>query len=231
MSTKVRVRFRVSPLQKFRRNLLGAEKYLDMYYELRQLKNLGRRGALSKANDYLLWLPRATVVSAVGALDAYVHDALAAHLPALLADEDFVVSELLADAVGTVMPTKKREDIDNSLRFVRAANGPRLLAEAIREKISRFKAFQAPDKVVNAFKILGIQDILSDVAVRWQGPKTTRDDIAARLDRYSKRRNQIAHEADVDTHGGPRAIAPDYSWECKEFIRGLVERIDLCLPK
>jgi hypothetical protein len=123
MATKVRLRFRVSPLQKFRRNLVGAEKYLDMYYELRQVKNLGRRGALSKTNDYLLWLPRATVVSAVGALDAYVHDALAAHLPALLADEDFVVSELLAEALGTVMPTKKREDIQNSLRFVRAANG------------------------------------------------------------------------------------------------------------
>ena len=129
------------------------------------------------------------------------------------------------------MSTKKPEDVKSALRFIRAPAGVGLLAHEIRDKISRFEAYQAPEKVVGAFRLIGLKDILESVSARWQGPKTTRDDIAGRLDRYTKRRNQIAHEADVDTHGGPRAIAPEYAWACKEFVKGLVERIHLCLPK
>lgn len=200
-----------------------------MYSELRLLKNLGRRGALSGNHRYLLWLLRATVVSAVSALDAYVHDALAVRLPLILKEDPANISDALADLVGKVMPTKKLEDVKSSLSFVRSANGPQELASRIWEGILKFQSFQAPDKLVGAFRLLGIDDILSDVANRWQGPQTTRKDIASRLDRYSKRRNQIAHEADAETHGGTRPITPDYAWACHEFIRGLVERIDSCL--
>jgi hypothetical protein len=215
---------------KFRQNVVGAEKYLEMYYELRGLKKLGRRGALSSDDQYLLWLPRATVVSAVSALDAYVHDVLGRDVAKILADDNSEISESLSTLVGRVVSAKKPEEVKNALRFIRAPVGAGLLAAEIRNKISRFEAYYAPEKVVSAFRVIGIKDILENAAARWQGPKTSRDDIAGRLDRYTKRRNQIAHEADVDTHGGPRAIAPEYASECMEFVKGLVERINLCLP-
>jgi hypothetical protein len=220
----------VTPLDQFRQNIVGAEKYLEMYYELRQLKKLGKRGALDGGNQYLLWLPRATVVSAVGALDAYVHDVLALHIPRLLADAATQISEPLATLLGRVVSTKKKDDVQGLLRFVRSATGAQLLAQEVREKICRFESYQAPDKVVGALKVLGIHDVLADAAGRWQGPQTTRDNIATRLDRYVKRRNQIAHEADLDAHGQPKAITPNYAWDCKEFIKDLVERMDPSLP-
>lgn len=216
----------MTPLEQFNRNIDGAEKYLVMYYELRQLKQLGKRGALGANNQYLLWLPRATVVSAVGALDAYIHDVLALHIPRLLADAATQISESLAALLGRVVSTRKTEDVRDMLRFIRSTTGPQSLAQELREKICRFESYQAPDKVVGALKVLGIQDVLADAAGRWQGPQTTRDDIATRLDRYVKRRNQIAHETDLDVHGQPRAITPDYAWRCKEFIKDLVQRMD-----
>lgn len=220
----------MTPLEQFKRNIIGAEKYLDMYYELRQLKQLGKRGALDANNQYLLWLPRATVVSAVGALDAYIHDMLALHIPRLLADATTQVSESLANLLGRVVSTKKRDDVQEMLRFIRSTTGPQSLAQEVREKICRFESYQAPDKVVGALRILGIEDVLADAAGRWQGPQTTRNNIATRLDRYVKRRNQIAHETDLDVHGIPRAITPDYAWDCKEFIKDLVERMNPSLP-
>src|ERR1700730_11964334 len=113
----------MTPLEQFNQNILGAEKYLDMYYELRQLKKLGKRGALDTKNQYLLWLPRATVVSAVGALDAYIHDMLALHIPRLLADAATQISESMATLLGRVVSTKKKEDVQDMLRFVRSAAG------------------------------------------------------------------------------------------------------------
>jgi hypothetical protein len=220
----------MKPFDQFSRNVVGAEKYLDMYSELRRLKQLGSRGALDANNQYLLWLPRATVVSAVSAFDAYIHDMLALHIPRVLVDTVTPISEDLADLIGRVVSTKKRDDVQDLLRFVRSTTGSQDLAKEIREKIARFESYQAPDKVVCAFRLIGVQDILKEAADRWQGPKTERADIAARLDRYVKRRNQIAHEADLDTHGDHRAITPDYAWDCKEFIKGLVDRMNQSLP-
>ena len=142
----------MTPLEQFKRNIIGAEKYLDMYYELRQLKQLGKRGALDANNQYLL-LPRATVVSAVGALDAYIHDMLALHIPRLLADATTQVSESLANLLGRVVSTKKRDDVQEMLRFIRSTTGPQSLARGSR-KICRFESYQAPDKVVGALEFL-----------------------------------------------------------------------------
>jgi hypothetical protein len=220
----------MTPFQQFGRNVIGAEKYLDMYAELRQLKHLGTRGALDANNQYLLWLLRATVVSAVSALDAYIHDVLALHIPRVLSNAARPVSDPLAELVGRVISTKKTPDVQNMLRFVRSTTGSQDLATEIREKIARFESYQAPDKVVYAFRLIGVNDVLVDAADRWQGPGTDRANIATRLDRYVKRRNQIAHEADLDAHGTHRAITPDYAWQCKEFIKDLVERMNRSLP-
>ena len=51
--------------QQFDVNIHAADEYLRMYRELRDLKNLGARGRLDQANQYLLWLPRGAVVAAL----------------------------------------------------------------------------------------------------------------------------------------------------------------------
>jgi len=112
------------------------------------------------------------------------------------------------------------------MRFIRSKNGPKELADLIRERRLQFESYQAPDKIVSAFKMIGIEDIFKVVAERWTGPKSSRDDITKRLSDYVKRRNQIAHEGDLDTHHEPRAITPDYGRKCQEFTETLVKKMN-----
>ena len=197
-----------------------------MYIELRKLKELGKRGKLDEENRYLMWLPRAAIVASVAALDAYVHQALYLRLPELLGDKTASISDELADLIGRVMPTKKKVEVKEAMRFIRSHAGPRMLADLLRENVLRYESYQDPAKVIKAFKLISIQDIFAKVAHRWQSQTKSRADITKELSNYVRRRNQIAHESDLDSNHEPRAITPDYGEKCLKFIRDLVGWMD-----
>lgn len=215
----------MEPIEQFRINIDAARKYLEMYRELRRLKNLGGRGALDANNKYLLWLPRAAIVSTMSSLDAYVHQVLYKHIPKLLKQANNV-PEKLREMVVRVSPIKKAEHVGDAIQYIRSPTGSERLADAIQEHVLSFQSYQAPDKVVEAYRILGVGDVLQDVAERWRGPNTERSHIASRLERYSKRRNQIAHEGDLGSNHEPREITPEFGTTCAKFIDNIVTRMD-----
>lgn len=216
----------MKPLEQFEINVGSADNYLSMYRELRKLKELGSRGRLDEENKYLMWLPRATIVASIAALDAYVHQVLYVRIPQELADEQIELSEELAELVGRVMPTKKNPEIRVAMSFVRSRDGAKLLADKIREKILAYSSYQDPKNILKAFRIIRINDIFWEVAQRWPDTNRSPDDMVNELRNYSKRRNQIAHESDLDGKNEPRTITPDYGKKCLGFVRELVERVD-----
>ncbi|QFU01008.1 hypothetical protein FIU83_05105 [Halomonas sp. THAF5a] len=215
----------MEPIEQFRVNIDAARKYLDMYRELRQLRNLGVRGPLNAGNKYLLWLPRASIVSSMSSLDAYVHQVLYRYIPQFLKQADSI-PEKLGDMVVRVSPIKNASHVGGAIQYVRSPTGPERLADAIRENVLNFQAYQAPDKVVEAYRVIGVTDVIQEVADRWRGPNTDRGHIASRLERYAKRRNQIAHEGDLDNNHEPREITPELGATCVDFIENVVSRMD-----
>lgn len=215
----------MNPYRRFQVNLEAASDYERMYSELRSLKGLGQRGRLSAQNQYLMWLPRAMVVASLSALDAYVHDVLYQELPKLL-DKSEGLSDELAEIVCGVVRVSKASHVRQVMPLIRSREGPRDLAKKIMDENLRYESYQQPERIVSAFKILGIDDVFRAVSERWTGPRTSRDDIAKRLAGYAKRRNQIAHESDLDAHHEPRRITPEYGRTCKGFIATLVQHMD-----
>lgn len=205
--------------EQFRFNKEAAATYSRSYVELRKLKELGTRGALSEENRYLLWLPRAGVVGAIAALDHYIHQVLYEKIPERLSGTPAGLSDPLCDLIVRVAPWKNTQSVREGIRFIQSSTGPADLAFEIRKQVLQFESFQAPDKVVRAYALLGYTDILEDVSATWQGPNTERAEIARRLDQYVKRRNQIAHEGDLQSNHKPRPITPKYAADCTTIRR------------
>lgn len=215
-----------TPFESFGPNIAAASYHISMYKELRKLKKLGARGRLDAANKYLLWAIRASVVASLSALDSYVHDKLAEQIPLLLGGPLQDIPEELAQLVSHVAPMKKPEEIRKSLTFVRSASGIEDLSQALCDVELGSETFQSPSSVEHAFKIMGRDCVFELVAALWQGPNSTAKQLKSRLDRYWRRRNQIAHESDLQEDGEPRPITPNYATDCVDFISALVTRLD-----
>ena len=141
----------MSPFDQFKVNLQVARDYLVIYREMRQLKKLGTRGKLNATNQHLLWLPRAAVVTSLGALDAYVHQVLYAKVPSILGDPSSQLSDSLCNLVIEVFPVKKTSDVRNALSIIRSSTGPLDVAERIRHEKLGFEAMQSTDKIITAY--------------------------------------------------------------------------------
>ena len=216
----------MTPKQQFDINIRAADYYVRMYKELRQLKGLGARGQLDSANRYLLWLPRAAVVSALSSLDAYVHQTLYERIPQLLGGPHSDVPDELAKMVSSVTPFKSADDVRKLVKLMNSSDPASSLATSIEKGKLQFASFQAPHKIEGAYKLVGVDDPFGAVAAAWPGPATSKDEIRNKLDRYYKRRNQIAHEGDLNLQYNPRPMQPKYASDCRTFIAGLVERLD-----
>ena len=217
----------VTPYEQFKINKDAAEIYARTYVELRQLKRLGTRGALSDDNKYILWLPRAGVVGAIAALDHYVHQVLYEKIPEKLSGASDELSDSLCELILRVASLKNVSSVRDNIRFIQSSTGAADIAGEIREKVVKFESFQAPDKVVRAYALLGYADILEDISAAWQGPNTDRAAIARKLDQYVRRRNQIAHEGDLQSNHEPRPITPQYATDCLTFVFNLVWRLNV----
>jgi hypothetical protein len=216
----------MKPLEQFEINVAAAADYLRMYKELRQLKGLGARGRLDSSNQYLLWLPRAAIVTSLGSLDAYVHQVLFLRLPEVLKAPGKQLPEQLCERVSQVLPIKNATHVRDAIEVLQSPGSTDVIADRLREKQLRFMSFQSPDKVIEAYALIGIEDVFHEVARLWSGPNSSESDIRRRLVNYVNRRNQIAHEGDLTSSHDPRPIQPRYANECKEFVESLVQRLD-----
>ena len=99
-------------------------------------------------------------------------------------------------------------------------------AKKISEQKLQFESYIAPDKMINAYSLIGKTDIFAKVSATWQGQSSTEQEIKDRLSRYAKRRHQIVHEGDLDSNDKPRPIQASYAHECADFMEKLVTRLD-----
>lgn len=195
-----------------------------MYAELRRSRGLGARGRLDAANSDLLWLPRSAVVACLSALDSYVHAVLYDRVPVILRHAD--VPEPLAKSLSSIIPIKNAGHFQDALPVLRATDSLSELSNQLRENTLSFLSYQSPEKIIAGYEMIGHPNIFDEVAALWPGPRTSSDDIRRYLANYVRRRNQIAHEGDLEESGSPRPMQPQYARECRDFTENLVQRLD-----
>lgn len=208
----------------FLSNISSADKYIAMYIELRRLRGLGARGALSTANTDLLWLPRAAVVASISALDSYMHSMLYERIPAVLKAPN--VPDALCEAMSSHITIKNSNGFKSAIPLLKNTNTLDELFKLLKDDTLSFLSYQAPDKIIAGFALIGETNIFERASAMWPGPGTTAENIKRDLVHYVRRRNQIAHEADAEADGAPRPMQPSYALGCKDFIVNLTYRLN-----
>lgn len=208
----------------FDTNMQAATQLLDMYLELRRSRQLGSRGKLDAANQDLLWLPRSSVVASIGALDTYMHDLLRAHLHIAFERLPHAPDGLVAELV-PLLKIANSADLRRVALVLTSENPAQSLQEHFEYSWLNSKTLQSPEQISRAFALLGIPDVFEWIASSWPGPNSTAADIRRRLAGYVRRRNQIAHEGDLERDGSPRPMQPQYADDCLRFISQLADRI------
>lgn len=215
----------MSALQQFNRNVEASDKLVGMYRQLRGFRRLGARGRLNAQNQDLLWLPRSAVVAAISALDTYVHSIVKERLPHLFALGQ-TVPESLAEQLAVLMPVKNANTFRQAVPLLLAHDTVAQLLKKLENSFLQFQSFQAPDKIIEAYRLIGIENVFEPVSDLWPGPNTTAEHLKRRLAGYVQRRNQIAHEGDLESNGQQRPMQPDYANKCREYVVALVSRLD-----
>ncbi len=208
----------------FLNNIEPADRYISMYRELRTSRGLGARGALSAANQDLLWLPRAAVVASVSALDSYMHSMLYERIPVILNSPN--VPDALCEALSSHISIKNAGGFRNALPLLKNHDTLGEIFAILKSETLSFLSYQAPDKIIAGFALIGEDQIFDRVSAMWPGPGTTADRIRRDLVNYVKRRNQIAHEADAEANGISRPMQPEYALGCKDFVVNLTLRLN-----
>jgi hypothetical protein len=169
-------------------------------------------------------LPRAAVVASMSALDAYIHAVLHERIPVLLQANP--VPDAICDLMAEAIPIKNASTFRGALPLLGAQNSLAEIFAKVKENTLAFLSYQAPAKIISAYELIGHPNIFESVADLWQGPATEAEDIKRHLAAYAKRRNQIAHEGDQEINGEPRPMQPQYAQGCRDFIGGLVSRLN-----
>lgn len=208
----------------FLNNIAPADRYINMYRELRSSRGLGARGALNAANQDLLWLPRAAVVASISALDSYMHSMLYERIPLVLNAPN--VPDALCEVLSGHISIKNAGGFRIALPLLKSHDTLGELFETLKSETLSFLSYQAPEKIIAGFALIGEARIFDRVSAMWPGPGTTEERIRRDLVGYVKRRNQIAHEADAETNGTSRPMQPEYALGCKDFVINLTSRLN-----
>ena len=208
----------------FQHSIESTKSLIAMYTELRRLRKLGPRGSLPPGHEDLLWLPRSAVVAAISSLDAYVHAVLYDRIPQVL--RQATIPDSLCDAMADIIPIKNGRSFGKVFPLISGKSVHHDLAEQLKATVLAFQSYQTPDKIIFAYKMIGHDAAFSSVSRLWPGPATSETDIKRQLANYVRRRNQIAHEADLDSNGVIRRMQPAYAKKCAAFVENLVSRLD-----
>lgn len=208
----------------FQNSITAANSLVQMYKELRTARGLGQRGRLTTQNEDLLWLPRSAIVTSLSALDAYVHAVLTDRIPHVL--QEHSIPNALAQAMSEIVPIKNAQTFREALPVLAATNIHQELANRLGDQSLAFLSYQAPEKIIAGYDMIGHNSIFDSVSALWPGPNSTAADIKRTLASYVKRRNQIAHEGDREANGAVRHMQPQYASKVATFVENLVFRLN-----
>jgi hypothetical protein len=128
--------------------------------------------------------------------------------------------------MSSILSIKNAESFRNAVPLLSQVDSLAELANQLRTKTLAFISYQAPEKIIAGYELIGHAHIFESVSAAWPGPATTAEDIKRYLASYVKRRNQIAHEGDMEPNGTPRPMQPAYSHGCRDFIVNLTWRLN-----
>jgi hypothetical protein len=208
----------------FQHSIAAARQLILMYKELRRHRGLGQRGSLTPANEDLLWLPRSAVVACLSSQDAYIHAIIVEKIPQALRANP--VPAALCDAMADILPIKNANTFRDALPIIAAPDVYLELAKRLNDRSISFLSYQAPEKIVAGYELIGYPNIFDSVSDIWPGPRTSAGDLRRTLANYVKRRNQIAHEGDREATGVVRHMQPVYAHDCVGFVESFVSRLN-----
>jgi hypothetical protein len=191
-------------------------------YRARNLVRLheAAHGRAAKPEKYLADAHRAAIVLAISALDAYVRSHVMIKIRTLLADKKAQLSESLSARIKQFL----KED-----GLLDAARKDDLLdrVEKAFKKDFEKKSFQGTEAITDGLKLVGIEDVFHQVALK---AGRNEDTLKTDLDRFSKRRHSIAHRGDYDLDEIPPRENPITKKEAEDCI-GLVLLIASTIEK
>lgn len=169
-----------------------------------------KQNAIYMDTDALL---RAEYVLLVSSFDSYIHNIVRRKIR-----DNFFSSDHLPEDLGVSIEVVRlmREDGTES--------GQKLLLDSYLNKLLSKDSYQSPKSIDYALGLIGINKIWS-ASVSTFGD--TAENVKKRMALIVQRRNQIAHEADIDSSTGlPRTILLETVKECGTFLQTLVGVID-----
>ena len=184
---------------------------------IQRVRNLGAiYQALSAQTTQALDLSdllRSELAMAVSALDHYIHE-----LVRLGMLEAYQGNRVQTDAFLRFQIT-----LSGALEAVNAQGNDGWLEDQIRTSHS-YRSFQTPDNIADAVRIVSDVQLWDSVATQMGAPP---QNIRAQLRLIVNRRNQIAHEADIDPSLGGRLWPIDLTGadEAVTFTERLAEAI------
>lgn len=187
----------------FEEQILSLQKLSSIYHYL-------KCNAPSMDGSSLL---RAEYVLIISAFDNYLHRIVTAGV-----QNRFFGSEDICDGVSIPLQAYRAVLNEENTEMQRAIFGEAL--KGVLEKDS----FQSPKNVEYALGLIGIKNIWSSIS---KGFNDTATNIKKSLSIMVKRRNQIAHESDMEASTAmARSISPQDVEDCRRFIGKLVSEID-----
>lgn len=179
-------------------------------------------------HEWLGELLRAGLVFAVAAFDRYIHDLVMDRFIQAVGRDLKDMPKLLRKFK---LPLSVVEECLRSSLSSRSSGintRPRTILKTRFRKALREKTFQRPQRVEEAFGLLGVGKIWNEIAAKMNAKP---ENIKSKLDQIAKRRNKNVHEADVLQKERPqsihlRDIDSNTVQEEMDWIYSLAEAID-----
>ena len=159
---------------------------------------------------------RAAFVLAVSALDYYIHEVVRIGMLEIYRGQR---PETSAFSRFQISLSSLRQALNE------AASNDYLLENEIRQRHS-YQSFQRPDKIAEAIRLISDKQLWKEVAVKMDIPAQEKE-IKEQLSRIIGRRDQIAHEADIDRNYPDTRCPIDqvFVTEKVDFLEQVVESI------
>jgi len=155
---------------------------------------------------------RAQLVMAVSVLDYYIHEIVRLGM----------LKGYHGHRIQTEAFSRFQIALSGALQCISNPTSDDWLEDQIRNRHS-FQSFQQPDKIADAIRLISDIELWKEVAKHLG---KTSDDVKQQLTLIVNRRNQIAHEADIDPSFGTRwPIDEILLNESVDFIEQLAETI------
>ena len=197
----------LNPIEQFRENMGRVESLGALHTAIGQLT--------TPAVD-LTDLLRAQIVMIVSALDHYIHEITRVGMLEVYDGERSRTRAFLRFQV----------TLDAAMKGISESSENGWLDTEIRERHG-YLAFQHPDKIADAVRLFSSCELWLSVAAELN---QSVDDVKNRLRAIINRRNQIAHEADLDPNypgaGNRWPISPSDISSASGFILDVCEAID-----